>query len=354
VAALLPLSPGQRQLLGLLGLLGPMSGDELAVVAQRHRAGAVADLVADLLARGLLTPRAGRLTVTSGLVAASAAATIRTALAARCRARLAAIRAVPGGDASGSNVAAQRAEGAQTAVGAVPTPEAFLAALGRAGGRGGDPDGEHVIETARWAQVVPGADAGRWAALAAVVLLGRARVDRVDGWLARAAAAGCDGDLLHYVRAGRARLLAGEGPAPGPVPALLSGAGGVFATHARIGRELASAGARLDDGPLREVLQAARTSRAVASWSRAAQLARRRGVPVGPALLDAQGRSDVQGALLSMLVAGCSTGECSRALGLGVRAVEKRITALYREAGCAARTALVGAYVSGALGDPAA
>ncbi len=353
VGATLPLEPAQRQVLGLLGLLGPMSSAEVQQVAQTARAGQVpaptSDAVAELAARGLITIRDDRWVIGSGLIDVSSAATIRPALAQRYRARLAALRssADPGGleAAPGTRRPTQRP--------LVPSVQAFLAAGGLVDPA--DPSGEPVIDYARQACAANGPDVGSWSCLAAVILLGRARVHRADDWLRRAAEASPEPTLLAHARTERERLLAGLTSAAPPLPELLSGAEGLFVVHDRMGRMLTGQdAAQLDDESLAACLRIARLGRALPLWSRAAALARRRGLPAGPALVDAQGRSDVDGAVLSMLAAGWSTLECAQALGQSLRATEKRITALYREAGCVGRAALIGAYIAGRFGNVAA
>jgi DNA-binding CsgD family transcriptional regulator len=202
-----------------------------------------------------------------------------------------------------------------------------------------------------------GADAATWAARAALVLLGRGRPDRALEWLDRGARAGGADELLDHARARLQALVDGLPPGRAhdtPEPPALAAAAAVFSRTRRLAQHLHGlstvvAPSAQQTALLRDVLAGARDCRAVLLWCHAAQLARAWHVRPGPGPTGPDGTDDVGAAVVSLLAVGCTTADCAAALGLSPRAVEKRITALYRATGCTSRTQLVRAYLDGGL-----
>ncbi len=217
-----------------------------------------------------------------------------------------------------------------------------------------DPDGDEVLEAAQRARVARHPDADSWAALAALVMGWRGRFDKVETWLAHPSTTGSE--LFGYVREECDRARTGDlgecrAPVPDRRPTLLRSSLGIFTTHDRLRGELeeVTADRAADPDRLRVLLSDAAEHDAVLLWCAAAAAARRRGMAAGPAPTCDDSRNAVESALLASLSVGCSTATVARILCLSTRAVEGRITALYRDVGCSSRAVLVRSFLSGGL-----
>ncbi len=351
------LTRGQRWVLGVLSAVGPLSWDELRGILEQLAppeitAGAPS-LLGGLLERALVQIRAGQLDVPNPVLQASARGMFGPAMLEQ----LAQVRAA----------------------GRCPAPVQLrfgpqAASLAQVLADPADCDGELLLDWARWARAQGGVAAGPSAqesavaaALSAIILAGRGRVDRAQAWVGWAGQNHCPATLLAYAKAVTAEPLSSPGPVPYPE---------LTAPYWQVRAELAAWAKRsteLDAAPdsgLTEQLNQARIARLVLLWAQLAELARSQGVPVGatPKPVESSATSwhpvrfadrtgptpagdDLRSALLSMLAVGWSTPQCAQALALSTRAIEKRITALYRMSQFGSRTTLVREYLEGAFGN---